>query len=132
MYGVATLIAFPGIVRDPLMYDLGLCLIPISFVVMGILGGGMATLLKKSAGFDLRGRVFELIVVLATLWLVVISWGVVLGFFGDTSQCYGSLGAYPVSSIELDAHGILKFLNMTFIPNIAKGTTDPGVDCFDQ
>lgn len=101
VYGTATVIAFPGIVRDPLMYDLGFCTIPVSFMVMAVIGGGLATLLKKSMGVDLRGRMFELAIVVLTLWLVIISWGVVRGFFGSPSQCYGAIGKKEISLDDL-------------------------------
>ena len=55
VYGALTLAVFPGILRDPFMYDIGLCLIPVSFIMTGILGGGIATFFKKSFGIDLRG-----------------------------------------------------------------------------
>lgn len=109
VYGAATIIFFPGTIRDPLMYDLGLCTIPVSFVVMAILGGGLATLLKKSMGADLRGRMFEFAIVLFTLWLVIISWGVVRGFFGDTSKCYGAMGSTDINLDELPRFGLLNF-----------------------
>ena len=48
VYGIVTLLAFPGILRDPLVYDIGISFIPLSFYVMAILGGGIATVLKKS------------------------------------------------------------------------------------
>jgi hypothetical protein len=97
VYGVSTLLLFPGILRDPLMYDLGLGFVPASFYVMGILGGGLATFLKKSAALDFRGRTFEIAVILLTLWLVLVSWGLIGAFFGDTSRCYGVLGSLSVS-----------------------------------
>ncbi|KAL7565639.1 hypothetical protein ACA910_018998 [Epithemia clementina (nom. ined.)] len=92
VYGALCLITFPGILRDPLMYDLGLLLMPFSFIVIGILAGGIATSLKKTFGLDLRGRMLELTVVLGTLWLTVVSWGLVQAFFGQTGACHGSLG----------------------------------------
>lgn len=97
VYGVATLLAFPGILRDPLVYDLGFSFIPLSFYVMAILGGGIATALKKSVGLDLRGRAFEVGVILLTLGLVVVSWGLLGAFFGDSSRCYGVLGSQQPS-----------------------------------
>lgn len=109
VYGLATIIAFPGIVKDPLMYDLGLCTIPVSFMVMAVIGGGLATLLKKSMGVDLRGRMFELAIVLFTLWLVIISWGVVRGFFGSPSQCYGAMGTKDLSLDDLPRYSLLNF-----------------------
>jgi len=93
------------------MYDLGFCTIPASFVIMAILGGGLATLLKKSMGMDLRGRTFELVVLLLTLWLVVISWGAVGGFFGDASKCYGAVGSLSVSSSNLSSHFMLNVVH---------------------
>jgi len=109
VYGIAMLVAFPGIIRDPLMYDLGLCTIPVSFMVMAVLGGGLATLLKKTAGVDLRGRMFELAIVLFTIWLVIISWGVVRGFFGEPSECWGAMGPQEITSTVLPQHGLLNF-----------------------
>uniref|UniRef100_A0A7S1UYD1 MYND-type domain-containing protein n=1 Tax=Grammatophora oceanica TaxID=210454 RepID=A0A7S1UYD1_9STRA len=94
IYGITILAAFPGMLRDPFLYDLALSFIPISFYVMAVLGGGVATFLKKAAGLDLRGRFLELIVVLATGWLVGISWGLVWGFFGETDRCVGVLRGY--------------------------------------
>ena len=96
VYGIATLLLFPGILRDPLMYDLGLGFVPASFYIMGILGGGIATVLKKSIALDLRGRTFEMVVILLTVGLVLTSWGLVGAFFGDSSQCYGVLGSRSV------------------------------------
>lgn len=109
VYGIATILAFPGILRDPLMYDLGLCTIPVSFMVMAVLGGGLATLLKKTAGVDLRGRMFELAIVLFTLWLVIISWGMVRGFFGQPNQCFGAMGTKEVSIDKLPRYSLLNF-----------------------
>jgi len=97
IYGIATLLAFPGILRDPLVYDLGFSFIPLSFYVMAILGGGIATALKKSIGLDLRGRTFEVGVIFATVFLVFISWGLLGAFFGDASRCYGVLGSQQLS-----------------------------------
>jgi len=97
VYGIATLLAFPGILRDPLVYDLGFSFIPLSFYVMAILGGGIATALKKSIGLDLRGRAFEVGVILLTLCLVIVSWGLLAAFFGDSSRCYGVLGSQQLS-----------------------------------
>lgn len=109
VYGIATILIFPGALSDPLMYDLGLCTVPVSFMVMAVLGGGMATLLKKTLGVDLRGRMFELAIVLFTLWLAIISWGVVRGFFGDPSQCYGATGSMEVMLDTLSENSLLNF-----------------------
>lgn len=100
VYGIATLLAFPGILRDPLVYDIGISFIPISFYIMAILGGGIATALKKSIGLDLRGRTFEVVVILLTIGMVLVSWGLLAAFFGDSSRCYGVLGSQSLSENE--------------------------------
>jgi hypothetical protein len=101
VYGSFFLTAFPGIMRDPLMYDLGLLLLPVDCIVIGILAGGMATVLKKSVGVDLRGRLLELVVLLGSIWLTAVSWGLVQGFFGAPSACWGSLGRRVVVDLDL-------------------------------
>jgi hypothetical protein len=117
VYGVATLALFPGILRDPLMYDLGLCLIPISFIVTGILGGGAATVLKKAFGVDLRGRFLEASVVAVTLWLTIVSWGLVKAFFGESSSvCRGAMGSLSVTDEQLSSsYSTLRFLRMAIL-----------------
>jgi hypothetical protein len=65
--------------------------------MMAILGGGIATALKKSVGLDLRGRTFEVAVLLLTMSLVVVSWGLLGAFFGDSSRCYGVFGSLQLS-----------------------------------
>lgn len=97
LYGIATLLAFPGILRDPMFYDLGFSFIPISFYIMAILGGGIATALKKNFSVDLRGRTFELVIMLLTLGLSLISLGLLRAFFGDSSKCYGVFGSLQLS-----------------------------------
>lgn len=59
---------------------------------MGILGGGVATAFKKGLGIDMRGRTLEFAVVLLTIWLVSVSWGLVWAFFGFEESCHGVLG----------------------------------------
>jgi len=122
VYGVGTIMAFPGILRDPLIYDLGLSFIPASFLIMGIIGGGIATALKKGFGVDIRGRLLEVIVVVCTIWLAMISWGLVWSFFGVSDQCWGVFGQWS-EDISVDnnemrglkiisplLHGMRKFL----------------------
>merc|ERR1712238_436270 len=118
VYGIATLLAFPGILRDPLMYDLGIGFIPLSFYVMAILGGGIATALKKSIGVDLRGRTFEVIVIFLTVSLVVVSWGLLGAFFGDSSKCHGVFGSLQLSEGHHLYHTLRKL--QTFILEPAK------------
>ena len=62
------------------------------------IGGGFATLLKKSAGVDLRGRMFEITILLLTVWLFSVCWGLVGGFFGDTSKCRGAFGSIGIAN----------------------------------
>lgn len=115
VYGALTLALFPGILRDPLMYDIGVCLIPASFVIMGILGGGIATVVKNAASVDMRGRLMELAVVLATLWLSVISWGLVKGFFGNAAACYGTVGSYNVTAEDVSSTYVLRGLRLLLL-----------------
>ena len=89
LYLALTALFFPGFQSDPLVYDVGLCCLLGSFMVMGVIGGGIATLLKKGAGVDIRGRTLEGAVVAATLWYASVAWGLAWGFFGDTSRCHG-------------------------------------------
>ena len=114
VYGALCLVSFPGILRDPLMYDLGLFLLPFSFIVIGILAGGMATTLKKSFGVDLRGRLLELAVVIGTVWLSTVSWGLVQGFFGHAQACHGSLGRRVVVS-ETEEGGLAADSSWTLV-----------------
>jgi RING-variant domain len=92
VYGVAAILLFPGMLRDPIYYDAGVGFIPVAFYAMAVLGGGIATLLKKSAGVDLRGRMFELLVVAGSLGLVLVLWGLLGAFVGTPNSCYGILG----------------------------------------
>merc|ERR1711971_949135 len=45
---------------------------------------------KKRVGVDIRGRVLELAVVLATFWLGSIGWGLIWAFFGEPEKCRGT------------------------------------------
>eukprot|EP00934_Nitzschia_sp_Nitz4_P006696 Nitzschia sp. Nitz4//scaffold1_size375055//338367//340604//NITZ4_000336-RA/size375055-augustus-gene-0.696-mRNA-1//1//CDS//3329541225//6686//frame0 len=108
VYGVATLSAFPGIVRDPLLYDLGLGVVVTSFFIMATIGGGIGNSVKKSVGIDLRGRTLEVVVLFSTIWLVVVTWGIIGGFFGDNSQCRGVFGSLVMDDVSLSS----KLLNM--------------------
>lgn len=93
MYGALAVLMFPGILTDPVVYDLGASCLILSFHAMGVLGGGLATALKKGMGVDVRGRTLELVVVGMTLWLTAASWGCVWGYFGQPARCgWGTLG----------------------------------------
>jgi hypothetical protein len=109
VYLLLAVLLFPGILRDPLIYDFGISLVPASFFVTGILAGGMATALKRVLSVDLRGRMLEFTVLLVTLWLVTISWGLVWAFFGDTHQCKGVLGPVSIDSSMLSNIGRFVF-----------------------
>ena len=99
LYGVATAFLIPGVLRDPLVYDAGLGFIPIAFYVMAILGGGIASALKKSIGVDLRGRSFEIVVVLATIGLVRLLWGLLGAFLGGQDSCVGLFGPMDLEDL---------------------------------
>ena len=102
VYSAAIVLAFPRILRDPVIYDLGLSCLLGSFVVMGVIGGSIATALKRGAGVDIRGRTLELAVVILTLWMAAITWGLVWGFFGETSKCWGAFSAISTLLAEGD------------------------------
>jgi hypothetical protein len=110
VYGAASLALFPGILRDPLMYDLGLGIIPLSFVILAMLGGGIASCSKSFLGMDMRGRFMEAAVVLATAFVSFVSWKLIQGFFGSPEVCHGTLGAYIVSDTTVNETYLLQFL----------------------
>ena len=115
VYTAAALTLFPGIIRDPLLYELGFLSIPASFVVMGIIGGGIAVSTKKLAGVDLRGRLMELGVLICTLYFSFISWGLIKGFFGDSSACYGAIGSLDVPASKVNRWAMLLLLRKTIL-----------------
>lgn len=79
----------PGISEYPLLYDLGLSFLWLSFGCMGILGGGVATALKRGMGLDIRGRTLEGVVVGLTVAFAGMLWGLIWGFFVGEDQCWG-------------------------------------------
>lgn len=108
VYLLLALALFPGVLKDPLIYDFGISLVPASFFVIGILAGGVAQFLKKCFLVDLRGRMLEFAVLLVTLWLVNVSWGLTWAFFGDTAQCKGVFGpASPDSKVLKAVHRLV-------------------------
>lgn len=82
------------------MFDLILLLIPVTFFVMAILGGGVALGAKKLLGVDARGRCLELAVVVATFFFSRISWGLVQGFFGMPERCINLAGNAFVATFQ--------------------------------
>lgn len=108
VYGTIAILLFPGIIRDPLMYDLGLLFIPMSFAVSGVLAGSLATLLKKCAGHDIRGRLLELTVLVSTVWLFFLSWGLVQAFFGQPNACLGMFGRVPLTMEAQESSWLLQ------------------------
>lgn len=103
VYNAIVLTLFPGIIRDPILYDIGVCMIGASFFTLSILIGGIATIIKELNGKDIRGRLLELLVTVLTVWMSVISWGLVKGFFGNVSACYGNFGSYGITKEDLAA-----------------------------
>lgn len=89
LYGSMTILFVPDILKYSTIYDVGLSLLFASFLVMSAIGGGMATFLKRVFGLDIRGRALEFFVVVLTIWMAIVNWGLVLGFFGDSSKCVG-------------------------------------------
>lgn len=126
VYGVSFVYLFPGVMSYPLMYDLGLSFLWLSFVISGIIGGGIATILKKRLGIDIRGRGLEAAVVLMTLWLTSVCWALVWAFFGETGQCKGSLPfmgppePYSLYDEDLSQQGIILSIARTFVFQPAK------------
>jgi hypothetical protein len=90
VYSAGAFLLFPGIMKHPVVYDWGLSLLFLSFVVMAVVGGGFAVFVKRLLKVDIRGRGLEVFVVLSTLWLSRLSWGLVWAYFGDESMCRGS------------------------------------------
>lgn len=89
LYGSITILFVPDILKYSTIYDVGLSLLFASFLVMSVIGGGMATFFKRVFGLDIRGRALEFFVVVLTIWMAIVNWGLVLGFFGDSSKCVG-------------------------------------------
>jgi hypothetical protein len=100
VYGIAITLLFPGMLRDPIYYDAGLGLIPFCFYIMAVIGGGIATLFKKAAGLDLRGRSFELLVVAASLEMFRVMWGILKALVGDSDGCLGLLGGMTMDKMD--------------------------------
>lgn len=114
LYGLAFIYFFPGVLSYPLIYDLGLSFTWLSFVVSGIIGGGIATLTKRRFGIDIRGRVLEAVVVISTLWLAWICWGLVWAYFGEPGQCKGVFYGYSSqdSTIEFEPGFVASFVEI--------------------
>lgn len=55
---------------------------------MGIIAGGVASTIKIHQGSDIRGRMLELAVVFFTIWLTILTSGLVYAYFGDVSKCF--------------------------------------------
>jgi hypothetical protein len=106
VYGVGTILLFPGILKFPLIYDWGLGLLWLSFVAMGIIGGGFASVTKKVFGWDIRGRGLEFIVVILTFFLASVSWNVAWAYFGEVDQCWGVMNTVHsfTSRIKLSSY----------------------------
>ena len=80
-------------------------LLPLNFIALGIVGGGIASALKRFTGIDIRGRILEIIVVLLTVLITGVSSGLVRGYFGDSSsEC---LGVFASSSVDSESGEVL-------------------------
>lgn len=82
----------PNLKNFPI-YDAMVTLLPVNFITLGIIGGGIASALKRLLGIDIRGRILEIIVVALTLFLTGMTSGLVRAYFGDSSQCWGVLAS---------------------------------------
>jgi len=89
VYGIFLTYFFPGLWKDPIVYWVGLAMIPYNFLVLGVIAGFLATCVKKVSKVDLRGRALELLVVLATMGLSYLTWGLSRGFTVSSSHCHG-------------------------------------------
>jgi len=90
VYSVVIMCSFPGIWDYPHIYALGLFLVPRCFYVQGVIAGGFASGLRKTARIDIRGRALEIFVVLCTVAMSTLSLGLVWGFFGKSEKCISS------------------------------------------
>ena len=107
VYGLAFVYFLPGVLSYPLIYDLGLSFLWLSFVVTGVNGGGIATIMKKKIGVDIRGRGLEALVVVSTFWLASICWGLIWAFFGESNECKGVLNySFKVSEVYEKESGL--------------------------
>jgi len=93
VYTVAIFMAVPNLVENFPIYDAMVTLLPLNFIALGIVVGGIASALKRFSGMDIRGRILEIIVVVQTLFLTGVSSGLVRGYFGEPSQCWGVFAA---------------------------------------
>mmetsp|Transcript_21288 Transcript_21288/g.46197 ORF Transcript_21288/g.46197 Transcript_21288/m.46197 type:complete len:930 (+) Transcript_21288:77-2866(+) len=119
VYTVGLFMTVPGIVENFPIYDAMITLLPINFIALGIVGGGIASALKRSSGIDIRGRILEVIVVVLTCLLTGVSSGLVRGYFGDASLCWGVFAPSPTATVvarENDFEGPV--FNGPFYPSI--------------
>mmetsp|Transcript_9809 Transcript_9809/g.14602 ORF Transcript_9809/g.14602 Transcript_9809/m.14602 type:complete len:956 (-) Transcript_9809:81-2948(-) len=106
VYGCAYIYFIPGVLSYPLIYDLGLGLLWLSFVLMGVIGGGIATIMKREMGIDIRGRSLEVAVVIMTIWMGLVCWGLVWEFFGEADQCIGVMDKFDTWQTNMNLPSI--------------------------
>jgi len=94
VYTILIRLTVPKLVENFPIYVEAITLVPVNFHALGIIGGGIASTLKRIV--DIRGRILELIVVTLTLLLTCITSGLVQGYFGDSSRCWGILASSPI------------------------------------
>lgn len=113
VYGVAFMYFFPGVKSAPLVYDIGFSFLWASFVVSGIIGGGIATAVKRKFGWDLRGRALEAAVIALTFWLFLKCWGLIWAFFGEEGTCKGTLGYNSIPFLNKSEYKLGIFASLT-------------------
>ncbi len=144
VYGTAYVYFIPGVLSYPLIYDLGLGMLWLSFVLIGVIAGGIATIMKREMGMDIRGRTLELSVVVMTLWMAWVAWGLVWSFFGvhGDDQCVGVMDNVGVlqSSLGIPSFGVTSSdygdyqpsTHMLLIQNLLLKPTKIMIDVIDK
>mmetsp|Transcript_26844 Transcript_26844/g.41633 ORF Transcript_26844/g.41633 Transcript_26844/m.41633 type:complete len:703 (+) Transcript_26844:97-2205(+) len=117
-YATLTIIMFPGIWQNPLIYWTAILQFWEGFFVASNLGGSVATVMKKIFRVDLRGRFLESAVVLITFFVGSMKWGIIWGFFGRPDYCLGALNI-PFKSHESLHSPILKVFRQCLLTPIA-------------
>lgn len=120
----ASCLLFPSPNQNFPIYDAMVTLLPINFITLGIVGGGIASTLKRSVGVDIRGRILEVIVVVLTCLLTSVSSGLVHGYFGNASSCWG---AFAPSPLPTEAIATAALAGETAEGSILKGPFYPSI-----
>jgi hypothetical protein len=113
VYGIAFMYFFPGVKSAPFVYDIGFSFLWLSFVVSGVIGGGIATAMKRQFGRDLRGRALEATVIALTVWIFVKCWGLLWAFFGEENTCKGTPGYNFIPFLNKSEYKLGIFASLT-------------------